>query len=115
MATVLLPIGTIDAVSSPFTLANGEVANLFLVGVGGETPAFGSYAQIQIQGSDSQWATCFVLAIPSAPNARAAAFSANALKMMAGIPNSATARIEGPGSFRVKRTADTSTVGVERA
>lgn len=115
MATQILVPGITALESSSFTLADGQATNLFMIGADNNTAPYASYIEVQVQGSGSGWATCFAMVNPSAPDARAAAFDASSLRTIVSVPSGATARIEGPGIFRVKRSVCLNSVGVERA
>ena len=92
MATTILAAGPGTGTSSSFTLAAGEVANLYLVGDGAQ-PAPGPIVELQIQ-SVVGWTGIYCMQ----------------------VPDNHTARVEGPGVFRcVRRTGAQSPVGVERA
>lgn len=93
MSTILLATESNAATSSEFTLAAGEVANLFLINNDGPGTPFTSIVNVEIkETSGSQF------------------FSVGSLDW-----SSRACNISGPGTFRIRRPAQPNAVGVARA
>jgi hypothetical protein len=92
MSTILIASGTTLANSADFTLTSGESANLFLVDDAGPDVSFSASALVQIKETvGGEYYT-----VGRMDN------------------NTPAATLMGPGTFRVRRLASASSVGVAR-
>lgn len=92
MATSLLPPGTTEASSAPITVTEGVIVNLFLTSAAGPVSS-ASPVYLEFQNSLGTWTAVAVMVPPILPSVT----------------------FTGPATFRVRRAALLSAVGVERA
>lgn len=89
----ILASGTTAAQSSPFTLAVGDVATVFITQGAVSSLAYGSFAQIQVQDASSNWIDV----------TGGAMSSADAIKS-----------IGSPGTYRVARLVSATAFGIDK-
>lgn len=94
MATTILAAGTTAATSSDIILAVGESATLFLTGAAGVSAPDAAECEVQFKRADNTYMPVY---------------------NMRGLGNLNTARVDGPVTLRVSRSAGSANFGVDRA